>query len=159
MSISINREKLKTYAFSILVPLLLGAAIGLLTSNSMENYDHLIKPALAPPPILFPIAWSILYALMGYSHGRLKWMRLDTPDTEIIYYAQLIVNLLWPILFFMLDWRLFAFAWIVLLDFLVITMTRRFYRKDKTAGLLQIPYCLWLIFASYLNLATYLLNQ
>lgn len=159
MSISLNKEKIKTYAFSILVPLLLGAAVGLLTSGSMKDYDALMKPALAPPAILFPIAWSILYTLMGYSHGRLKWTRLSTPDTETVYYAQLIVNLLWPILFFTLSWRLFAFVWIVLLDILASLMALRFYRRDKVAGLLQIPYCLWLLFASYLNLATYLLNR
>ena len=158
MSLSINREKLKTYAFSILVPLLLGAAVGLLTTRTM-HYDALVKPALAPPSLLFPVAWTILYTLMGISHGILKWNRLSTPDTETVYYAQLAVNLIWPILFFSLQWRLFAFIWILLLDILVILMTLRFYRKDKTAGLLQIPYCLWVIFASYLNLATYLLNR
>ena len=158
MSLSINKEKLKTYAVSILVPLVLGAIVGVLTTHTM-HYENLNKPFLAPPAILFPIAWSILYILMGISHGMLKWSRLDSPDTEIIYYAQLIVNLIWPILFFSLEWRLFSFIWIILLDILVITMALKFYRKDKTAGLLQIPYCLWLIFASYLNLATYLLNR
>ena len=142
MSLSINKEKIKTYAVSILVPLVLGAIVGVLTTRTM-HYENLNKPFLAPPAILFPIAWTILYTLMGISHGMLKWSRLSTPDTEAIYYAQLIVNLIWPIL----------------LDILVITMALKFYRKDKTAGLLQIPYCLWLIFASYLNLATYLLNR
>lgn len=158
MSISINREKIKTYAVSILVPLILGGIIGLLTSRMM-NYDNLVKPALSPPAILFPIAWTILYTLMGISHGILQWNRLSTPDSRTVYYAQLIVNLLWPVLFFVIEWRLFAFIWILLLDVLVITMTTMFYRRQKTAGLLQIPYCLWVIFASYLNLATYLLNR
>lgn len=158
MSISINREKIKIYAFSILVPLLLGAAVGILTSGS-SNYDGLQKPALAPPALLFPVAWSILYTLMGISHGILKANRLQTPDTETVYYAQLVVNLIWPFLFFSLGWRLFSFIWIVLLDILVILMTVRFYNRNKTAGLLQIPYCLWVIFASYLNLSTYLLNR
>ena len=158
MSLSINKEMIKTYAVSILVPLVLGAIVGVLTTRTM-HYENLNKPFLAPPAILFPIAWTILYPLMGISHGMLKWSRLSTPDTEAIYYAQLIVNLIWPILFFSLEWRLFSFIWIILLDILVITMALKFYRKDKTAGLLQIPYCLWLIFASYLNLATYLLNR
>ena len=159
MSIRFNREKIKTYIVSIIVPLALGAAVGLLTSGSMKAYDSLTKPALSPPGILFPIAWSILYTLMGISHGILKTEHLDSRDTETVYYTQLIVNLLWPILFFSLGWRLFAFIWIVLLDILVITMTLRFYRRNRTAGLLQLPYCLWLLFASYLNLATYLLNR
>ena len=158
MSISINREKIKTYALSILLPLVLGAAVGLLTSGS-TRYNDLQQPVLAPPAILFPIVWSVLYVLMGYAHGSIKWNNMDTPDTERVYYAQLIVNLLWPIFFFLLEWRLFAFIWILLLDVLVITMTIRFYRRIRSAGLLQIPYCVWVLFASYLNLATWLLNR
>ena len=158
MSIRINKEKLKTYAVSILVPLVLGAIVGLLTTRTM-HYEELNKPFLSPPAILFPIAWSILYTLMGVSHGILQWNKLSTRDTETVYYAQLIVNLIWPILFFSLEWRLFAFIWILLLDVLVILMSLRFYHRDQTAGYLQIPYCLWVIFASYLNLATFLLNR
>ena len=157
MSISITWDKIKTYVISILVPLVLGAVVGLLTSGS-QNYESLNQPPLAPPAILFPIAWSILYILMGISHGILKSNRLDTRDTETAYYAQLIVNLLWSVWFFSLKWRLFAFIWIILLDILVITMAVRFYRRDRIAGLLQIPYCLWVIFATYLNLGVYLLN-
>lgn len=157
MSISITWDKIKTYVISILVPLVLGAVVGLLTSGS-QNYENLNQPPLAPPAILFPIAWSILYALMGISHGILKSNRLDSRDTETAYYAQLIVNLLWSVWFFSLKWRLFAFIWIILLDILVITMAVRFYRRDRIAGLLQIPYCLWVIFATYLNLGVYILN-
>lgn len=158
MSISINREKIKTYAIAILVPLILGAGVGLLTSGS-TRYNDLIQPPLAPPAILFPIVWSILYTLMGISHGIINWNNLDSYETESVYYAQLIVNLIWPILFFSLEWRLAAFIWIVLLDILVVTMTVRFYRRNKTAGLLQIPYTVWVLFATYLNLATFLLNR
>ena len=158
MSATINWKKIKNYIVAVLVPVVLGAIVGFVTSMFMD-YDMLEKPVLSPPGAVFPIVWSILYILMGISHGMLKWSRLDSPDTEIIYYAQLIVNLIWPILFFSLEWRLFAFVWIILLDVLVGIMTVRFYRKDKTAGRLQIPYCLWLIFATYLNLGVYLLNR
>lgn len=158
MTVITTREKIKTYVISMIIPLALGAAVALLTSRSM-NYNDLVKPALAPPPILFPIAWTALYVLMGISYGILDVKGLHDSDTKIVYYAQLIVNLLWPIFFFMLKWRLFAFIWIVLLDILVIIMAVRFYKKDKTAGLLQLPYCAWVIFASYLNLAIYLLNM
>lgn len=61
--------------------------------------------------------------------------------------------------FFTLKWRLFAFIWIIILDVLVIVMIIDFFKKNKTAGLLQIPYLLWIIFASYLNLGVYLLNK
>lgn len=158
MTVITTRDKIKTYVISVLVPLVLGAIVGLLTSGSMK-YDDLIKPVLAPPAVLFPIAWSILYALMGVSFGMLESKKLNDSDMRSVYYTQLAVNLLWPIFFFALKWRLFAFIWIVLLDILVITMTVRFYRRDKTAGLLQLPYCAWVLFASYLNLAIYLLNM
>jgi len=72
---------------------------------------------------------------------------------------QLLVNALWPIFFFVLKWRLFAFLWILLLLALVVVMIIRFYRKNKIAGLLQIPYLLWTTFATYLNLGVYLLNR
>ena len=157
MTVITTRDKIKTYAISVIIPVALGAAVGLLTSRSM-NYGDLVKPVLAPPSILFPIAWSVLYVLMGISYGMLDVKGLHDKDTKTVYYAQLIVNLLWPIFFFVLKWRLFAFIWIVLLDILVIIMAVRFYKRDRTAGLLQLPYCAWAIFASYLNLGIYLLN-
>lgn len=157
MSISINKDKIKIYITSILLPLAAGTVVGLLTSGSMD-YAELDKPPLAPPSILFPIAWSILYTLMGISHGILRSEVLSDSKTESAYYAQLIVNLLWTVLFFTLKWRLFAFLWIILLDALVIIMAVRFYRRNKTAGLLQIPYIMWVVFATYLNLGLYILN-
>ena len=157
MSISIRWDKVKVYLLSVLTPLVLGAAVGILTSGS-QGYAELVQPPLAPPAILFPIAWSILYALMGISHGILQANGLSDRDTQAAYYAQLSVNLIWPILFFSLKWRLFAFIWILALDVLVILMAVRFYRKNKTAGLLQLPYVAWVIFASYLNLGIVLLN-
>ena len=158
MIVSTNRSKIKAYAISILVPLVLGAIVGLLTSGSMK-YDDLIKPVLAPPALLFPIAWSILYALMGISYGMLETKGLHDVDTRAVFYTQLVFNLIWPVLFFVFKWRFFAFIWIVVLDILVITMAVRFYKRDKTAGLLQLPYCAWVIFATYLNLSIYLLNM
>lgn len=158
MSVSFDKDKIKTYIISVLVPLVLGGLVGLVTSGSMR-YDSLIQPPLAPPALLFPIAWTILYALMGVSHGILKANRLSDNDTELIYYAQLFVNLLWPVLFFVFEWRLAAFIWILLLDVLVIVMTVRFYRRSKPAGLLQLPYTAWVLFATYLNLGVWILNR
>ena len=157
MTVVTTWDKVKTYILSILVPLVSGAVVGLLTSGSMD-YASLEKPPLAPPSLLFPIAWSILYLLMGISHGMLKTERLNDRETDTVYYAQLIVTLLWPVLFFVLKWRLLAFIWIVTLDILVITMAVRFYRRHRTAGLLQLPYIAWVLFASYLNLGIYILN-
>ena len=157
MSVRIHWDKVKIYAVSILVPLALGALVGFITSQFMD-YDTLIKPPLAPPSILFPIAWSLLYLLMGIGFGMLKVNGIAQGSAGVLYVVQLFVNLLWPVAFFVLKWRLFAFIWILLLDALVAAMAVSFYRRKKSAGLLQIPYILWVVFASYLNLGIVLLN-
>ena len=151
-------SKLRNYASAIAVPLLLGAAVGFLTMSSMD-YDTLNHPPLSPPGILFPIVWTILYILMGVSYGMIRRTGRPESSDSLIYYLQLGVNLLWPIAFFLLKWRLFAFFWIILLDVLVLVMVFKFYSKDRTTGLLQIPYAVWVIFATYLNLGVYLLNK
>ena len=151
-------QKFKIYAKSILIPVIVGGVVGLLISKSMD-YNMLEKPFLAPPSIVFPIVWTILYILMGVSYGILESNSLVDAKVVIIYYLQLFVNALWPIIFFVLKWRLFAFIWILVLALLVIKMTIEFYKKNKVAGLLQIPYVLWTLFASYLNLFIYLLNR
>lgn len=151
-------ERVKIYVKSILIPVLIGVVVGLITSGSMD-YNMLQKPFLAPPSIVFPIVWTILYILMGVSYGILESNNLVTEEVRNIYYLQLGVNALWPIIFFVFKWRLFAFLWIILLAVLVFSMIRRFYDKNRLAGLLQIPYFAWVIFASYLNIAFYILNR
>ena len=146
-----------TYLKSIFIPILVGGIVGGITSNFMD-YGSLQQPFLAPPGIVFPIVWTVLYVLMGLSYGILKDKRLTDDKINFIYYLQLGVNALWSIFFFVFKWRLFSFFWIILLAVLVIIMIISFYKKNKLAGLLQIPYLLWILFASYLNLSIYFLN-
>lgn len=143
---------------SILVPILLGGIVGLIIMPYMD-YNSLQKPLLSPPGFLFGIVWSILYILMGVSYGLLKTRNLIDDKINKIYYAQLIVNIIWPILFFIFKARLLSCFWIVLLDILVIYMTIVFSKKHKLAAYLQIPYLLWVLFATYLNIGIYLLNK
>lgn len=150
-------DKIKLYAKSILIPILIGAVIGIIARPT--DFNTLIKPPFAPSGILFPIVWTILYALMGISYGILKEKGLNDEKINNIYFLQLFVNYMWSIIFFLFKWRLFAFFWVVLLAVLVGLMIYRFYNKNKIAGLLQIPYLLWTIFASILNLSIYLLNR
>lgn len=150
-------EKYKIFIKQILVPVLIGTVVGLIISKDID-YNFLVKPFLAPPSILFPIMWTILYVLMGISYGILDKNNLIDSKIKSIYYQQLSVNYLWSIIFFTLKWRLFAFIWIILLDVLVVIMIIKFYKKNKLSGLLQIPYLIWNLFATYLNLAIYLLN-
>ena len=161
-------KKLKIYIKSILMPVIIGSIVGLVISKFID-YDRLKRPPLSPPSIAFPIVWTIIYILMGISFGILKNQfnnnisvlndkGVSILSTNQIYYIQLFVNALWSIIFFIFKWRLFAFIWILILILLVVLMIIDFYKKNKIAGLLQIPYLLWLIFAAYLNLGVYILN-
>lgn len=151
-------EKIKLYAKTILVPVIVGGIVGFIISKSID-YNNLQKPFLAPPSIAFPIVWTILYILMGISYGILKSKKLTSKEIDVIYYLQLGFNAIWSIFFFSLKWRLFAFLWIIILAILIIIMIKKFYGKDKLAGLLQIPYLIWVLFASYLNISIYVLNR
>lgn len=151
-------NKIAIYIKSILIPVVVGGIVGFIISSSID-YDTLQKPFLAPPSIAFPIVWTILYILMGISYGILKSNNLTDEKIDWIYYIQLGINALWSIFFFTLKWRLFSFLWILMLAIAVFVMIKRFYNKNKTAGLLQIPYLLWVLFASYLNLSIYILNK
>ena len=146
------------YIKSILIPVLAGVVVALITSGAMK-YSMLNKPPLSPPGALFPVVWTILYILMGVSYGILKSNNQTNEEIDYIYYLQLAINALWSIIFFVFKWRLFAFLWIILLIVAVVQMIRKFYEKNSLAGLLQIPYLIWIVFAAYLNFAIYLLNR
>ena len=76
-----------------------------------------------------------------------------------LYLLQVIVNALWPLFFFRLEWRLFAFVWILLLIALVVLTMVGFKPISNTAFWLMVPYLVWLLFAAYLNFSFYLLNR
>lgn len=126
----------------IAVPLVLGAIMGLITKNQSSNYDGIV------PGFVFPIVWSILYILMGIS----SYIVRDDKELMNIYKVNLGINILWPIIFFSLKLRVLAFFWILILILVVGYMIYRFYNKDKISAYLLIPYILWLVFASVLNL-------
>jgi len=143
--------------FYLFFPLVCGTLIGLLTSSFID-YNTLVKPPLSPPGYIFGIVWPILYLLMGISYYLLKKDNYDTQKESIIYYTQLTVNLLWSIFFFVLKWRLFTVFFTILLLGLVIYMIILFYKKNKVSAYLNIPYLIWLIFATYLSIGVYILN-
>ena len=134
-------KKYKTLILFILVPLVLGAIVGLITVPN-SNVDSLI------PSWIFPVVWTIIYILMGVSS---YLVFRDTDEILNIYLIQLIVNLAWPFIFFTFELFFVAYIWILLLILLVIIMIREFYERNKLAGLLQIPYLIWLCIASFLN--------
>lgn len=142
---------------SIFIPLILGSLVWLLLMNSFDFYKELIKPPLAPPNWLFPIMWSILYLLMGVSY---YLVNKDYSNTIVrqVYYLQLFFNLLWPIIFFIFEQLGLSSLWIIVLDILIIIMIYMFKQINKKASYLQIPYLLWTIFATYLNVSIFILN-
>ena len=156
------QTKLKTLLIYIAIPLLVGGTAALLTRNSMETFQTLNKPPLAPPGFLFPIVWTILYVLMGiasYLIASSQKNREDIQNALTIYALQLAINFLWPIFFFRLEWYLFSFFWILLLWIFILNTIRLFYPINKTAAYLMIPYLIWVTFASYLNLFIFILNR
>lgn len=152
----IKRNDVVKNFFRIFLPIILGGIVGFII-NGFIDYTELVKPPLAPPKIFFPIAWSIIYLLMGISY---YLYRKDFNDKKTIqlYYAQLIVNLLWSIIFFVFKLRLLAIAWILVLDILVIILIKRFFETKKISTYLNIPYLLWILFATYLTIGIYILN-
>lgn len=149
---------LKKLFVSILIPVGLGALVGFI-SSSYNNYSDLTLPSFAPPGILFPIVWTILYTLMGISSYIISESNSFEKEKALsIYWKQLIINLLWSIIFFVFNLKTLAFIWIILLIIAVIIMIKRFLSINKLAGYLQIPYLLWLFYAAILNLSVIFLN-
>lgn len=157
-----NKQAVKKYTFWIL----LSEAVGILSAwlsreGTRQFSETVLQPPLSPPAILFPIVWTILYALMGISAARI---RLSPPSADRnlgtnLFIAQLVVNFFWSPIFFNAGAYGFAFLWLVLLWILVFWMIRVFRRVDPLAALLQLPYLIWLTFAAYLNLGVWSLNR
>lgn len=148
-------QKAKPYIISILTALAVGGLSALLTMGNMDIYSQIVKPPLAPPGIVFPIVWGILYVLMGISAARVY-----IKGGNLFFYAvQLIFNFFWSIIFFNFQEYLLSFVWLVFLWIFIVLMIRDFAKTDKLAAYLQIPYLLWVTFAGYLNFMIFLLNR
>lgn len=150
---------LKSFIVSILIPNLFGL-FGSLIGNVSQGFDAMVKPYFMPPAIVFPIVWTILYILMGISSYIIYSSNSEDKKSALtIYSIQLIINSLWTFFFFNLEWYLFSFIWILIMIFFVVIMIYKFYKINRLAGLLQLPYLVWLVFASILNFSVYLLNR
>lgn len=147
----------KTYLFWIALAEGIGALSGFLSRGGMRLYTQtVIQPPLSPPPIVFPIVWGILYALMGIGAARVS-LTEDRRGLNL-FIVQLIVNFFWSLIFFNLQAYGFALFWLCLLWAMVAWMILAFHQSDTLAAWLQTPYLIWLTFAAYLNAATWVLN-
>ncbi len=136
------KDKYKKILSYVLVPVILGGIVGALTVPGSD-----IKSII--PSWVFPVVWTILYVLMGYSAYLVNEKEGYVPR---VYILQLIFNLLWSFIFFKFKWFVFALIWLIILFILVIKMILEFRKSDKVAGNLQIPYAVWLIVAAVLNI-------
>lgn len=155
-------KKLKSYFIFIGISLLIGVLSALFTMGNMDIYSKINVPPLAPPSFLFPIVWTVLYILMGISAGIIFNSSVDFSKKKsalTTFFLSLVVNFFWSIIFFNLKNYLLAFAWILLLWLLILVTIIKYYKISKLASLLQIPYLLWVTFATYLAFGIYLLNK
>jgi tryptophan-rich sensory protein len=147
------------FAIAVLLPLAVGTVAGYLTRGAQMMFSIVDKPPLSPPGWLFPVVWTILYVLMGiasyiiYQQGK---DREDVKEALTFYLVQLAFNFFWTIIFFNLEWYLFAFFWLIVLWGLILITILKFNKISRAAAYLMIPYLVWVTFAGYLNLGIYL---
>ena len=156
-----KKKTWKIYAFWIILAEAVGALSGWLTRDGMKAYTETIaQPPLSPPSWIFPIVWTILYALMGIGAARVS-LAPQSKERSLglnLFVIQLIVNFFWSPIFFNAQAFGTALLWLILLWLLVLAMILVFRKVDKSAGNIQIPYLLWLTFAAYLNYGVWQLN-
>ncbi|MGI6201672.1 MAG: TspO/MBR family protein [Christensenellales bacterium] len=147
-------------AVSIGVAELTGLVSALLGGNSSAYYAQLVRPPLSPPSWLFPVAWTLLYVLLGVAAYRVYRAEPSAGRRRALglYALQLGVNFLWNPAFFGLHNPALGLAVILVLDLFVVLTIARFARVDRCAAWLLAPYLLWLLYATYLNIGIVLLN-
>ena len=156
-----KKFKLTDLLIFIVTAELVGALSALFSGDFSSFYAEIKAPPLLPPAWLFPVVWAILYALMGISANLIWQTDASTKGRSSalkLYYIQLAVNFSWSILFF--RFRLLGIAAAVAIILLLLTgvMILAFKRVKKISAWMNIPYLIWLCFASYLAAAVYILN-
>ncbi|MBR6563689.1 MAG: tryptophan-rich sensory protein [Clostridia bacterium] len=155
------KKKWKELIIALAIPLAVGFIASRLTMDGFTAFESVNKPFLSPPAWLFPVAWTLLYLLMGYASFRVydSVAPCEKKRQALVLYAiQLGFNFVWPLIFFNLEEYFFAFVWIIALWVLIFLTEKRFESIDKIAGYLLIPYLVWVAFAAYLNFGIWLLN-
>jgi len=143
------------YLSSVLVKIISGSDMQML-------YSALTKPSFAPPGIIFPIVWTILYIFMGTSSYLILRKGSNVPrvvDAMFYYGLQLGLNFTWSILFFGFGLRFTAMICLVLLIAVVVIMIMKFSRINKKAGYLNLVQLIWLVYAGFLNYFIWLINS
>lgn len=167
-----QKSKLTTFgkiwriALCIIVPLGGGFIISMFTQNAMGQFDSFNQPPLAPPAWLFPVAWTILYILMGVAswliYLALKKAKKSNQKCAraalIIYGAQLVLNFIWTPIFFSAGQYWLAFVILMAMWLLEIVLIIKAFKLSRPAFWCLLPYLLWTTFAAYLNISIAILN-
>ncbi len=150
----------KRYLPWVAVTEFVGILAGILSRGGSNLYAMMEKPPLSPPAVVFPVVWTVLYALMGIGAARVYgsedsvWRKWGLN----LFVIQLVVNFFWPLIFFYAQAYGLALIWLLLLWALVLAQILLYRKVDRLAAVLQIPYLLWLTFAAYLNFAVWQMN-
>ena len=151
----------KQAAFWIVFSLALGGLASFLTQKGLAAFDALNQPALIPPRIVFPIAWSILLFMIGLGFALVRRNAADAEEkgrAEIAYAVQMTFFFCWMIWFFGLGWYGFAALWLSGMIISILAMITVYRKISRPAAWLQVPYLLWCCFALYLNIGVWRLN-
>lgn len=147
---------------ALVIPLGLGALAGMVTSEAIpEWYATLNRPSFSPPNWLFGPVWTVLYILLGISFF-LVWKQVPSTDRNRALFAfsvQMVLNFAWTFIFFYFKMLQLALMEILLLWLSILVMMLWFYRVKPLAAYLNIPYILWVTFATVLNAGYYFLNS
>ncbi len=149
-------------AICILIPLCVGWISSFFSRDSMQQYKELVRPSFSPPGWVFPVVWTALFILMGIASFRIYTSNTESRQRRnaiVIYTLQLAVNFFWTILFFTLRMRGTALLWLILLWILIFLTIKKFYKVDRVASWLMVPYIAWVSFAGILNYQMWFLNK
>lgn len=152
-------KKYVPYIISVAISLGVGGISAFLSKDNMSIYSAVNRPALSPPSWLFPIVWTVLFVLMGIAAAIIWRSNGKELDSALTFYGfQLVFNFCWPLIFF--NFRAFgiAFFWLLVLLVLISITAIKFYKINKTAGWMMLPYFAWVSFAGYLNYMIWQLN-
>lgn len=152
-----KNPKVWRIAVSISIPLAVGGAAALL-SQGFESFKDLNKPPVSPPAWLFPVVWSLLYIAMGYASYRVYEYGDRRRLALTVYAVQLVINFVWPLLFFRASNYFYALICLIVLTVAVLIDAILFLKNDVLAGYIMLPYIIWCCFALYLNYGVYILN-